>query len=103
MRWRAWRSCSAIELLDDTTNVTGVVFANPEDFHGGVIISDEAWHGSSVVIIPFVGMPNAALCVLAMYQDFAYYRGIADTAKIVSNPQEVAKALRDGKSHIIVV
>lgn len=80
-----------------------IVLRRPEHFHGTRITYDREEEDEFVVIAPFLGMPKAAVCVLAMYQQQARFHGHVDNAAIVTSPEELSAAIEDGTRYLIVI
>lgn len=99
--WATWADVELSACIPSNTS-TRAVLASPRDFHGNAILWNRARDGSAIVVASLIGMPNAALCVLAMYSQQSEFLSLEDTVVVVSRPDEFAKALEAGKQYFIV-
>lgn len=101
--WATWADIELPACILSNTSMRAVL-ASPRDFHGNTILWNRARDGSesAIVVASLIGMPNAALCVLAMYSQQSEFLSLEDTVVVVSRPDEFAKALEAGKQYFIV-
>ena len=90
--WAPWADVELPACIPFNTS-TRAVLASPRDFHGNTILFNRARGGSAIVVASLIGMPYAALRVLAMYSQQSEFLSLEDTVVVVSRLDEFAKAL----------
>jgi hypothetical protein len=98
-----WASWIDTAFPSQAPSNTAMVLASPQDFHGGTILWNRARDGSAVVFASLIGMPNAVLCIMAMYAQQARFLNLVDAVVVVSSEEEMSEALKAGKQYIILV
>jgi len=97
--WATWADAELPSLIPPATSM---VLASPRDFHGSALLWNRVCDGSAIVVASLIGMPNAVICVLAMYLQRSQYLGLEDVVTIVSHPDEFVEAIQAGKQYFII-
>jgi hypothetical protein len=97
-----WATWANVKLPGIPPPNTSMVLTSPQDFHGSKILWNQACDGSAIVVASLIGMPNAVLCVLAMYSQRTEYLWFKDVIAVVSHPDDFVKALEAEKQYFII-
>lgn len=97
-----WATWADVELPGFIPPSTSMVLASPQNSHGNTILWNRVCDGSAIVVASLIGMPNAVLCVLAMYSQQSRFLGLEEVVAVVSSPDEFVNALETGKRYFII-